>query len=105
MPNCFQLTRKSQLEKGPVAFQIIDKELCEHFKEPCDDKRYYLGWYDYIGLCLALGLDFAKIKSEIGEWKETTPQGIAYKERMLEIAEWMDEHFTPNAWAEFGGRR
>lgn len=91
MPNCFTLTRKSEPEKGPVPFNLIDGEMCEHFKVPVHPKLYYEYWYDIYGFAVACGSTIR----EVIERHEEYP-------RIQAIGEWLDENFTTNAWAEIG---
>lgn len=93
MPNCFTLTRKSNLEAGPVKFVEIDAELCKHFNEPVDEVHWYLGWYDSIGLGLALGKSWDELRTW---WKEEDAA------QMLRIIDYLEENFTPNAWYQYG---
>lgn len=90
MPNCFTLTRKSDTEAGPVAFSTIDDEMCEHFGVKPDPKMYHRGWYDCIGLALACGQTWDKIRETFSG--------------MVPIVDWLESHFIPNAWAEIGRR-
>jgi len=89
MPNCFSLTRKSDVAAGPVPLITIDEEICKHFGVEPDPKWYYRSWFDTIGLTLAMGKSFEWIINE----SRFTPETIA-------IARFLDEHFTPDAWAE-----
>ncbi len=112
MPNCFQLTRKG--EREPTALQAINAELCAAFNEPCNPVDWFHGWYNYIGFCLAMGKTFEWLKAECHKFSlekstdgspEANGQHAAYWLKMLAIAEWLDEHFTADAWAEIGGLR
>jgi hypothetical protein len=86
MPVCFTLTRKADLAAGPVSFQQIDDEMCKHFGVEPDKVEYYQRWYDTVGLALACGHDWPKIK-EIFPGK-------------AEIIDWLAENFTQDAWSE-----
>ena len=87
MPNCFSLTRKAAPEAGFVRFDIIDNELCAAFGVVPDEVQYYLGWYDSIGLMLAIGKSFADMRVI---WAGDT--------EILKVVDWLDEHFTSDAW-------
>jgi hypothetical protein len=103
VPNCFQLARKSEPEK-PIALSVIDEEMCQHFKVETDPIKYYLGWFDIIGFKLACGKSFIQIVASLAKSMSEMPQ---YKDdylRLIEIALWLDENFTSNAWAEIGKR-
>ncbi len=107
MPNCFQLTRKAALRDGAVALQAIDSELCAAFNEPCDPKEWFHGWYNYIGFLIAMGKTFEWVKAECNKIAGEQPSNdshLAYWRRMYDIADWLDEHFTADAWAEIGKR-
>lgn len=89
MPNCFTLTRKSDLESGPVAFAKIDDEMCGAFGITPDPKKYYCQWYDIVGFGLAVGKSFSDLR-EI--WHD--------QPKYLQIVDWLDENFTSDAWCE-----
>ena len=84
MPNCFALYRKGS--KEPEVLQKIDDEMREHFNAPPSPNEWYERWYDTIGLGLALGNDWDKIKT--------------YFPNKVPIIDWLAENFTSNAWAE-----
>ena len=86
MPYCFQLTRTSDPKAGPVDFCEIDQELCEHFDVPCHPKDWLWGWYDCIGLELAIGHSWEDIEA------------TDYSEGMKEIAKYLEENFTVAHW-------
>jgi hypothetical protein len=87
MPNCFQLYRKGEAE--PSILQDIDNELWLKFggaiPEPND--HWFMGWHDSIGLMLACGNSFEKIKATLS--KEIRP-----------IVEYLENNYTPAAWYE-----
>lgn len=87
MPNCFTLTRKG--EDKPTGFAAIDDEMCEALGVPCDEKEYYLSWYDIVGLQLALGWDWERIRADHQDWPE-----------MLRVVDWLEANFVSDAWAE-----
>jgi hypothetical protein len=90
MPNCFTLTRKTDPQAGPVAFAVIDAEMCKYFGVDCDGKKYYEDWYTWVGLNAALGVPLAQIRPA--------------DERHAAIVKWLDDNFTTDGWAEIGGR-
>lgn len=109
MPNCFQLTRRTALEAGAVTLQQVDKELCEHFQAPCDEKEWYCGWYNYIGFLIAMGKDWDwltdDINKMIAEAKEHNDKPAEdYWSHMQEVRKWLQETFTYEAWVEIGKR-
>lgn len=87
MPNCFELRRKTDGEREN--FSVIDDLMREHFGAPPDPDKYYRGWYDGIGLALAMGMTFEQIVAKYEEISEK--DGAA-------IARWLDEHYVSGAW-------
>jgi hypothetical protein len=108
MPNCFQLTRISEKEKGPVSLNQIDRELCQLLGEPVDPVNYVLGWFDYHGFMLAMGRDWAYIREAIRErraeyYKKGNLMCVEVMEDYFRVLDYLEANFTPNAWAEIGG--
>lgn len=99
MPNCFSLTPKSETE--PASLVQVDVEICKHFNEPVDPEKWYLGWYNTIGLQLAFGKSFEEI-IEYWEDSATTPGNPfhEYDLRCYEIATFLSKNYTADAWAE-----
>ena len=98
MPNCFSLTRKTD---GKVAnLNEVDDELRRYFKEPPDAEHWLWSWYDTIGLALALGRTFDDIIKECHENIEQHPDDTKYYLRKLEIAKYLSDSYTSDAWAE-----
>ena len=102
MPNCFTLTRIG--ESKPTALQVIDNEMCKYFDAHTDPQYFYKGWYDYIGLLLAIGWDWTKIKHHLeGELLcATNPSAVGWFGDMLDMALWLEANFIPNAWYQYG---
>jgi len=84
----FQLISKQTGEATP--FNKIDEELCDNFEQPVDEHKYLSGWYDSIGLRLALGKSFDEI---IAEFKELKLEALTL------IAEYLQEHYNANNWS------
>ena len=61
MPNSFSLTRKSNMDAGPVSLQQIDNEMCADFGLVPDPNNSYHLWVNIIGLTLATGQSFNDI--------------------------------------------
>jgi len=109
MPNYFQLTRKSNLKAGPVSFVEIDEEICKHFgvePEPLGG-RYYYEWYESIGFRLAIGKTLEQTRAQFVEYTQEpedkhSPNYKAYYERLIEIVDYLNEHYTSDAWAQIG---
>jgi hypothetical protein len=89
MPNCFTLTPKGATE--PEKLADIDNKLCAHFGVEPDPEHYYQMWVDIEGLALAMGRDW--------QWMREN-----FDPERLPIINWLDEHYTPDAWAEIGRR-
>lgn len=86
MPNCFSLTPKG--EKKPAILQDVDNKLREAFHQPHDDVNWLWGWYDMIGLALAMGKDWA--------WIRTNFEG----ENILAVANWLEGRYDVDCWCE-----
>jgi len=90
MPNCFCLT--SKLTNRITPFAQIDEELCAHLGVEVHPTKYAFGWYNCIGLALAMGKTFEQ-------------QRVLFKEdpELLRIIDFLDQHYTPDAWSTVGG--
>lgn len=102
MPNCFALSPKTDPNKD-APFVAIDNEMREHFKEPADPVQYLCRWYDVIGFRLACGRSFPEIKQAMEELVVEFPDD-PMATRLVEIVQYLDEHYTARAWAEIGRR-
>lgn len=91
MPNCFTLTRKSNPEAGPVPFATIDDEICAHLNVEANKAFWYAGWYDQIGLMIAIGKSWSEIR-EIFE--DST--------KLLPVIDYLETNFTPDVWYQHG---
>lgn len=102
MPNCFSLTRKSDMDSGPVGLNAIDAELCQHFGYRCDEKRWLNEWYNIIGFGLAIGKTFEDLRNDTLE-NLTRPGENPYEfgdKLNLAIIDYLEANFVPNAWVE-----
>ena len=104
MPNSFSLTRKSDREAGPVSLQQIDDEMRRHFKEPPDPGHWLWSWYNTIGLALSLGRSFTDIIQECQSNMNEYPEDIGYYKRKLAIANYLNDNFVSDVWAEVDRR-
>ena len=86
MANYIQLLDKTGT---PVSFQEIDEKLCNALNVPCDEKRYYCGWYDIVGYS---GKD--NIRDIIQRFSEEIPTD----NKLIQALTWIDENYTLNAW-------
>ena len=94
MPACFQLFPKGSDE--PARFSEIDDAMCKHFGVEPDPDRYYRFWYDIEGFGLATGHSFDDMR--------TLDEEVPPEESRRAIIDWLDEHYTSDAWTEIGKR-
>lgn len=59
MPTQVDLYRISTKEKR--SWQDVDNELRAYFDQPPDDEHWLWGWYDAIGVALAMGATFESL--------------------------------------------
>jgi hypothetical protein len=85
MPRCFALYPKGGTEK--ISLQDVDKELCEFFGVKVSETEWLGNWYNTIGLSLAIGHDWGKIREFFPEMKN--------------IIDFMEENYTPDSWKEW----
>ena len=100
MPNYFKLTRKG--ESKPASLQAIDDEMRQAFCEEPDPERWLWGWYDTIGLGLALGKDWAELRKQFAEDPAESERTNLARRRMLAVIYWLEANYVSNAWAEVG---
>lgn len=87
MPSCYQLARKTTPKSFvPLALQQVDKEMCEHFNVPCDEKLWFRNWHNWLGFGLAVGWSFDKLR-------ETFPE-----QENIEIINWIEENYEVSAF-------
>jgi hypothetical protein len=98
MPNCFALYRLNDPKKTFVSLSKIDEEICEMMNVPCDEKKYYYGWYDIIGFRLAMGETFDDMISG------NEAKGIGALEDPIyqQIARWLEANYGSDAWSQRG---
>ena len=85
MPNCFTLTDKTTGERAVFAY--IDNDMRKHFNQPDDPDKYLWGWYDTIGLGLAMGKTWDEMRTW---WDDNSP--------MQKVINYLEERYTPDAW-------
>jgi hypothetical protein len=95
MPRAFQLLDRET--KEPTAFNKIDEQICLEFSVPCDDKKYYMGWYDYVGLAACMGASDEKI---IEEFKSRMDPNDDWDQKFLKVLEYILGRYTTMAWYE-----
>ena len=86
MPMCFQLTRKG--DKEPSSLQHVDCCICQALDIPFSEDRWAAGWYDSVGLLLAVGKSFEEIMD------------IVTGDRRR-ICAYLNEHYTTDSWKEW----
>lgn len=91
MPNYFTLTKKG--EEKYSSFFDIDTEMREAFGEPSSETVWLDGWYDVIGLGLAMGYSWDKMREYL--------KG----DMTLKILDYLEKNYDANAWSQVGGRR
>lgn len=94
MPAYLQLFPKGS--NTPARFGQIDDAMCAHFGVTPDPNQYYRFWYDIEGFGLATGHSFDDMRAR----DEDAPP----EESRRTIIDWLDEHYTSNAWTEIGKR-
>jgi hypothetical protein len=94
MPNCFQLISK---ETGqPTAFNKIDDDICASLGIVPDAVKYYRGWYDFIGFMIAIGKPLGS--------KELRKEVEDVDKDLLPVLDFLEQHYTSDAWAQIGRR-
>ena len=71
----------------PARLVEVDDAMREAFGAPPDAHDYYRNWYDTIGLGLALGHSFERLKTE-------------FFPNSADIIEWLAARYSPEAWVE-----
>jgi len=97
MPNAFMFSKIDDPTKSPVRFMDIDVELCAHFNVTPHETLYYCGWYDWMGERVALGYSYDRMREEFRAQAEgrLKPAQLTH---LLEIIDWFEAHYVPDAW-------
>jgi polysaccharide deacetylase 2 family uncharacterized protein YibQ len=74
---------------GPVKFTTVDDELCAHLGVPVHETDYHYGWYTTIGMGLAMGHTWEKLREIFSDYPHT-----------VVIINWMEANFTTQSWHE-----
>lgn len=99
MPNQFILVRKTDDEKKPVKFSIIDDEMRKHFGIEPDPKNYFRNWYNAFADAFALGKtwdDFRVMYSK--HYSDSDRSKKFYNDAIKPMIDWLDENFKLEAW-------
>ena len=94
MPNCFQLIGKSSAVAEK--FYDIDNELCKHLGVEVSQTQYYRGWYDSIGMLVAMGRTWADIREVCAKDIEGDPGDP----ELGKIIDWLSENYNTKSWYE-----
>ena len=105
MPQYFQLISKATGQ--PATFTDIDAAMCKHFGAECHEVNWHHHWYP---LVMEWGVAFGKTFAEMKDIHRTgfadlpadDIEGRRGVEHLLEIIDWLNEHYTPDAWAQIG---
>jgi hypothetical protein len=97
MSTYFNLTRKNNVQAGPVSPREIDKEMCEAFGIIPHKENYYYDWVDTIGLALARGQRFDQIIEQCNDNIRQYPDSSPYYEIKIRIVEYLREHYISNS--------
>ena len=65
----------------------VDELICEHLAVPVSERTYAFGWFDSIGLMLAIGKTFDDVIADDD-----------FSGPMREIACFLRDNFTSHAW-------
>jgi hypothetical protein len=88
MPNCFALTA---IQDGEVAnrtsLPMVDDIMRTAFGAEPSATEWYCGWYDTIGLGLAMGHSWDKLRDIFKD-----------SERLLTIIEYLEQHYAVDTW-------
>lgn len=108
MPNCFQLLDRTTEEA--VKFADLDIELCSHTNNLPHPVNYLAGWYDCIGLRIALGRTYDEMYQEFHEYasKPIDPNDVSsvavqhsireYYYFMIVLLRYINKHYKLSAW-------
>ena len=92
-----RLFRKSAPDQGPVDYNLLDEEICQHFGLKCDSEKFAYGWYDSIIWRLGLDLNWEDIRSRLRANRPNDGSEYAKVfDVLLDIVSWLEEHFTVN---------
>ena len=81
MANYFTLTKKDETE--PSKFNKIDDEMCLFLGKQPNPEKYYLSWYNILGLAIATGKNWEWCKNEFKDWPE-----------MLEVINYLETNYN-----------
>ena len=94
MAHAFRILNKETGE--PQKLNALDDEIRGALGAPPDPKNWFRGWYDYIGLLICLGRQLGS--PELREACEEAPG-------MIEVLDYLEEHYVSESWREYGFAR
>jgi hypothetical protein len=89
MPNCFTLARKVDPTQ-PVPLAVVDAELCAHCGVEPHPTLYYRQWYDSIGLGLAMGMSWDRMREIFTAVPDDT--------EAVDMVNWFEANYVCSAW-------
>ena len=87
MSRCFALTKKG--ENKPTKLQAIDDEMRVAFGAPPDSSQWFRGWYNIIGLGLAVGKTFEQLTELFNDDAE-----------LVAVIDYLAERYMSDCWRE-----
>ncbi len=107
MPNCFRLYLKNSGEAATLC--SVDEAICAHLGVKVNPTKYVAYWFDTIGFPIAMGKTLDQIIEKFGLELATAnaiddQDSVKYWQEQLTIAEYLNAHYTTDAWAEIGRR-
>ena len=97
MPNCFSLTKKG--EKEITKLTKVDEEIADLLGLPCDPEKWTVGWYDTIGLGLAMGKNWNDLRKW---WPKEDPKYANSPAHA--VIDYLEANYNVDAWYECGRR-
>lgn len=96
MPNCYVLKNKvGESLTGNAQFIAIDEAMCKHFGVDPDADKWYYNWENLFGIGFATGRTYEDIRGYVRAEKGLPDD---WTKRVIEILDWMEEHYTIEAW-------
>lgn len=99
MPNKFILFRKTDDEKNPVEFAIIDDEMRKHFGVEPDPKNYFRNWYNAFIDAFAVGKTWDELREMYSKYYSDSDRNKKfYADAIKPMLDWLDENYELKAW-------
>lgn len=95
MPACFQLYPIGSDQ--PAVLQKVDDEMRQHFGCPANPDKF-LGWYQYIGLLLAMGWTYERLIQDIDGHCLCAKPGEHWACDMRDMLTYLMDRYTTNAF-------